>query len=964
MPLAAGSASARLTQELTKKVRDRGLVLWVDADRQYEAFVDALSQKQLGFEYPVVAFRGSYLELMLALEPFGNGLYPEKALVHLSGLNKESVKETPVYELYKAGTVFEKGLGTLIREAALGSATPEEIETFVRGPALTVAAADEWLASLRAQPRDRLTLLLESIGRDHVIMELLSGSKRFDSELPKEGEQLMAFLGKEIGLTEAFRHYRIGDAALSASSVATLVASYLMAVEYAHDLREPAVTPELQALTKLGPIAAECRRLVARLRDQKPDDYESWANEFQERLAQEREQHGAAALGSVDTFRFEEAAVRKAAIKELCASEWAAAEALGTERTPEKCFWVQRSPELARTWELLRRAAATGKALVATKHQLKGCGSLHEAVDRYAQTLAPVDRLQREFEQRAHALLLSDLEDYDLLLEVRNKVQRQYRDWADTTNRAFFELCVTHGALPDRSLRQRAVFDDVVTAQLAGGAKVAYVLVDAMRFEMAQALADDLKRDKYVVTLHARLAELPTITAVGMNALAPAQVQGRLQIVGQVGEIKGLGSQEAQISTPEGRVKAMSLRVGGQAEGIALEDFQDMSLVKLKKRLSNKADLVVVHSQELDTAGENKLHLATFDNTLLLLKSALSLLRQAGIERFVIASDHGFLLQDGAAQSEPLGANMRVPERRHALLASPSGASDVLEIKLSALEYDVEQDQYLVFRPDTAVWKTKNKVPPFVHGGNSLQERVIPVLVLERHGARGKTSSRYEVIARAEPAHLGRQRLKIAVRLQRQATGEMSFASPKTISLTLRVFERRDLAITVLNAGPPAQLLNGQLVLAPEKDEALVEFEVTGGEIDEKVRVEVFHAEAIEEVSHKIVDGFFDVGRDRRLGKLKTESVPPASEPGPGPTPQTATSVAGWPEQIQEEDYRRALLILEQRRSINEAELAQVLGSPRRVRAFSRAFDDLIRFIPFEVEIRTVQGMKAYTRKD
>ena len=77
MPIAAESASARLAQELTKKVRDRGLLLWVDADRQYEAFVDALGKKQLGFEYP---------------------------------------------------------------EAALGSATPEEIEAFVRGPALTCAA--------------------------------------------------------------------------------------------------------------------------------------------------------------------------------------------------------------------------------------------------------------------------------------------------------------------------------------------------------------------------------------------------------------------------------------------------------------------------------------------------------------------------------------------------------------------------------------------------------------------------------------------------------------------------------------------------------------------------------------------------------------------------------------------------------------------------------------------------------
>ena len=66
MPLAAESASARLSRALTKKVRDRGLVLWVDAERQYEAFVDALSLKDLSFESPVIAFRGSYLEFCAA----------------------------------------------------------------------------------------------------------------------------------------------------------------------------------------------------------------------------------------------------------------------------------------------------------------------------------------------------------------------------------------------------------------------------------------------------------------------------------------------------------------------------------------------------------------------------------------------------------------------------------------------------------------------------------------------------------------------------------------------------------------------------------------------------------------------------------------------------------------------------------------------------------------------------------
>jgi hypothetical protein len=58
------------------------------------------------------------------------------------------------------------------------------------------------------------------------------------------------------------------------------------------------------------------------------------------------------------------------------------------------------------------------------------------------------------------------------------------------------------------------------------------------------------------------------------------------------------------------------------------------------------------------------------------------------------------------------------------------------------------------------------------------------------------------------------------------------------------------------------------------------------------------------------------------------------------------------------------LAVIEERRSINEAELAQVLGSPRRVRAFAREFDRLVLLLPFGVEVLTVNGMKAYGRRD
>src|SRR5262245_40623321 len=100
-------ASEALAAGVKKQLRERALVAWLDAEGHYGPFVDALATGAFVFSYPVVPYRGSYLELMLALEPYGSGLQPEHVLIHLPGLNKDSVKETPVYELAAAGVMFE-----------------------------------------------------------------------------------------------------------------------------------------------------------------------------------------------------------------------------------------------------------------------------------------------------------------------------------------------------------------------------------------------------------------------------------------------------------------------------------------------------------------------------------------------------------------------------------------------------------------------------------------------------------------------------------------------------------------------------------------------------------------------------------------------------------------------------------------------------------------------------------------
>lgn len=958
-------ATAAVAAEIKRKVRESGLVVWLDSSAQYGSVIEALARGEHGFPYPVVAHRGSFLETMLALEPYGSGLHPEHVLIHLPGLNKESVRETPILELYEAGTVFEKNLATLVREAAVGLAKPEEIEAFVREPGLTVDKADQWLRGRQERTREGLAALFDALGVEGSVLAILADDPRVRGHLPAEGEKALAFLEKNLGVTPEWRAFVAKERALDALVLSRIAASWLMAVEFVHDLRAEPVTPALLPLRKLGPFADRCRRLVASFRDRQPDDYEHFAAELQDLLAGERTSHRAEALGSIDTFRFEEAAMRAAALGALGRGEWASAEAVAEERVPEKCFWVRRSVPLQRTWELVRLAAKAGKGLASTQATLDGCGSLEEATATYADALAPVDRMHRAFEQRAHAVLASDLEDYDALLEVRAAVRRAHRAWADAVNRAFFELCVKYGPLPARSHRQRAIYEDVVHPLVERGERVAFILVDALRFEMAQGFAKELESEKFRVALSARLAELPTETKIGMNALAPVERNGRLGLVMKNGGIAGFASGasgEFTVSSPADRVRAMSERSLGAklATDIELAELREMSVEQLKARLRSKPPLVVVRSLELDKAGEQGLHLGTFDQTLALLKSAISLLSQAGIEHFVIASDHGFLLQDGTTENAPIGANMRVAERRYALLAEPSGKPDVLELKLSQLEYDVDGagPSYLVFRPDTALWQTKEKIAPFVHGGNSLQERVIPVLVVERRVARGKTISKYEVVAHAEPAHLGRQRLRIAVRLQNRETGSLGFVAPKQVSLALRVHGATSgVNIQLHDATPPATLVNGRILVPPNRDEAIVEFELEGEE-EGKARIEVFHPDAMEDVTPKVVEGFFDVARNRRVSK----SPPPLE--GTAESAQAAGQVEAAVELVVDEHYRRVLEIIAERRMINELDLGQVLGSPRRVRMFSRHIDTLRRQVPFEIEVLTVNGMKVYARKD
>ncbi|RSM35585.1 PglZ domain-containing protein, partial [Actinoplanes sp. ATCC 53533] len=113
-------------------MRQQGVVVWLDQAGHYNEFVDRLKvlHESGSLPYEIHAFRGSYLSLMLALDDVAAGTEKVPLVVHLPGFTEETVRSTPLFELYAAGVRYRKALDTLVTEAAAGRVRPDQIASF------------------------------------------------------------------------------------------------------------------------------------------------------------------------------------------------------------------------------------------------------------------------------------------------------------------------------------------------------------------------------------------------------------------------------------------------------------------------------------------------------------------------------------------------------------------------------------------------------------------------------------------------------------------------------------------------------------------------------------------------------------------------------------------------------------------------------------------------------------------
>ncbi len=1011
---ALGPISAALEAELGKRVQQNGIVIWLDRDGHYSPLVDQLQSLRAegSLPYAVHGFRGSHLALMLDLDAVAAGSDPPRLLIHLPGFTEDTVTQTPVLGLYRSGTRFRKALGTLIREAAAGQVPGEAIEAFVSTEPETLAMADAWLQAQLQADGGGLYEQVRSTPVVEVVEQLLSDGPLCRQLTSADArDQFLRAMEATLGLprnwhrpapqdtTECSDSGDLGDAISNAvmsalaqanisqatwesgrpatrqqrDDLAFILTSWALVVEYVHDLkRAPKGAAAEAAKAVPARLVSTCRELANHLRARHTAFYQRTADEAELLLSEERQLAKAEDLGRIDTFRFEESTVLEAALDALqqrqfrSAAQWAAQRLSSDGKQQSDSFWLQQDPARHETWQLIAAAARLGEAIHHAGDLPRNLPSLQQAVDRYVERGAAVDQAHRLLEQRRLTALAPQIPAFERLLVELDGLRQLWRQWADRWAIAFNALCKEHGFLPEPGLQQRQLFHEEVEpllrqAQNRESQRCAVFLVDALRYEMAIELFQQLQdTPASTVQLKARLAELPTVTEVGMNVLAPVVSQGRLSpslSSSDGGAIQGFRAGEFLVKNPDTRLRAMQARTaGGTCLKLSLEEVTSLKADTLKKKVE-QSRLLMVHSREIDDAGEKGVGLDVFDRVLQSLRAAWQRLRTAGVRNFVITSDHGFLLNEGAPPAVRRHGNRNTPSRRHVFRPHAANHDGEVRVALADLGYQGVEGQ-LMMPEDTAVFDTGRHDMRFVHGGNSLQERLIPVLTLQHRVATGGSSQQFQIEAQQRQGVAGLHCLEIQVKTVEQLA--LAFGSRNRIELALKCPDDPDLQVELAQARGAAQL-NGSVIQAPVGEFFELFFRLSGSSQD-KVRVEVFHPSATDQVAPCIPDARFLVSA------LSTAPQRPSEVPAPDPLPSSATTpespMPQWLEDLSEDGKIRQLFAhLAAHGAITEPEVAAMLGSPRAARRFALQVDALASRAPFSVRVLVVGEVKRYVKE-
>lgn len=612
-------------------------------------------------------------------------------------------------ELFAAGPPSVKALEAL----GGGDSYPVLQSTF------SSASAAEIIISILTEKKERIEeLLADETGRAEI-------------------EQL---LSSNIGV-------EVSDCLGELESLRERIWRYLLFSEFTLDL--PAELPaSLKSIPSAGPMHSRpVFHICGKLRDSTSTRqvYIDMAEKVEEELSLAEKMRGVYDLGEIDTFSFENASSMKSAVDAVSAGRLEEAETL-TKRA-ETSVWFSEDSLLSQSWRIIGLALGLLRSIEKAETMLteRGKGAI---TDYYLRFGVEADRAFREFTQSFKGLF--DEEPYGVdLTPLEEIVAERYRGWTSELTTAAVEQFRTESRPLDALPSQAQIFEKNVRPHLEENRRVAYFLIDSLRYELAERLEENLKRD-HSIDLEAAAALIPSKTALGMAALTPPMDSPLSLQAGEGGFSVFRG--ERKLSSAEERDKWFKSFRGDRCAVMPMEKW-----LRYKKKLDETVDLLVVRHREIDEAGHSSqtTH-SSFGSILNDIAKGIRKSFSRGFEVAVVATDHGFLFLPESKPGDkvsPPGGHTVYRQDRYAFGAFEKSPHHYL-LETELLDYETNVKHVAVPASIGAYEEPSH----YMHGGLSLQESLIPVMTIRKIGTGRAKKEQVELSYRSKSSAPARTR--------------------------------------------------------------------------------------------------------------------------------------------------------------------------------------------------------------
>lgn len=384
-------------------------------------------------------------------------------------------------------------------------------------------------------------------------------------------------------------------------------------------------------------------------------------------------------------------------------------------------FHTQDDSPLKDTLAFLRYA--TGVISKIAANQSLRWDKPDDYIEKYTGIYYAIDLYYRKSILNYRILELNTLPVEDKLELLKGELENKYAKFIYTLNREWLQ-CLSSVNFDYKQLNTPKQYDFYKNQIAPRKQKVAVIISDALRYEIAHELVNELhKDDKNVSQLSCQLASIPSETSFGMSNLLPGNTYT------YDGEIKIDGEKTNTIDVREKILRKQNDNYRAVSYDTILNG------TKQTNRELFKSELVYIYHDIVDKEGHKGTERNVFTATQTAISELAKIVKQIqggfAVNRVIITSDHGFIYNDSdideVDKNEMVACNAIESGARHYITFEDPYITTGYKVPLyKTTKY---QEPYTVIIPDSVNrFKKAGSRYKFTHGGGSLQELIVPII--------------------------------------------------------------------------------------------------------------------------------------------------------------------------------------------------------------------------------------------